>query len=266
VNNKRRLLVAAGAITFATAAVGVLHAPFARPLLMRLGGCPMAGAAQMTSVEMEHARHIALAGERPIALAGERPIALAGERPIALAGERPIALAGERPIALAGERPAESAPSRPALGFTLDTTTLADVHAWAARTHADCDDPHAGLVKCTQVAAASLGLDPAAGAVDELALAFDVQGHLVNETTYRSHLAPAVAARTAQGIVASLATRLGPAGTHAGSFDAAALSRSTAESISTVSYRFADYVADVSSMSIGSSGSIVREHYMSARD
>jgi hypothetical protein len=225
-NNKRRLLVAAGALTFATAAVGVLHTPFARPLLMRLGGCPMAGAAQMTSVEMEHARHLALAGERP----------------------------------------AESAPARPAVGFTLDTTTLADVHAWAARTHADCDDPHAGLVKCTHVAAAALGLDPLEGAVDELALAFDVQGHLVNETTYRSHLAPAVASRTAQGIVASLATKLGPAGTHAGSFAAADLSRPTAESISTVSYRFADYVADVSSMSIGSSGSIVREHYMSARD
>ena len=75
-----------------------------------------------------------------------------------------------------------------------------------------------------------------------------------------------MAARTAQGIVASLATKLGPAATRAGSFDAADLSRPTAESISTVSYRFADYVADVSSMSIGSSGSVVREHYMSARD
>jgi hypothetical protein len=250
VNSKRRLLVAAGAITFATAAVGVLHTPFARPLLMRLGGCPMAGAAQMTTVEMERARHIALAGERDIALAGERD----------------IALAGERDIALAGERPAASAPARPAVGFTLDTTTLADVHAWAARTHADCDEPHAGLVKCTHVAAAALGLDPAEGAIDELALAFDVQGHLVNETTYRAHLAPAVASRTAQGIVASLATKLGPAPTRAGSFDAADLSKPTAQSISTVSYRFADYVADVSSMSIGSSGSIVREHYMSARD
>jgi hypothetical protein len=224
-NSKRRVFVAAGALAFATAAVGALHMPFARPLLMRLGGCPLAGA-RMTPVEMENGRHMALA---------------------------------DAPVAAI-------APARPALGFTLDTTTLADVHAWAARTHADCNDPHPGLVKCAGVAPTALGLDPSQGIVEALSLAFDLQGRLVNETTYRSHLAPAAAARAAPGIVASLATKLGPAGAHAGTFEAAQLSKGTAESVSTVSYRFADYVADVSSMNIGSSGTILREHYMSARD
>jgi hypothetical protein len=223
--SKRRLFVAAGAMALATAAIGVLHTPFARPWLMRLGGCPLAGA-KMTPVEMENARHIALAHERGTG----------------------------------------SAPARPAVGFTLDATTLAEVHAWAARSHADCEDPHPGLVRCVNVTPAAVGLDPAEGRIDELALGFDTKGRLVNETTFRSHLSPSAASHTARSIVDSLATKLGPADHHAGDFGAAHLSQPTADSISAVSYRYSDYVADVSAMNLGFSGPLVREHYMSAKD
>jgi hypothetical protein len=223
--NRRRVFVVAGTLALATAAIGVLHAPFARPLLMRLGGCPVAGA-RMTPVEMEHARHMALADNTGTAVA----------------------------------------PARPALGFTLDATTLGEVRAWASLNRADCEEPHPGIIKCTDVPPSSVGLDASAGRIDTLSLAFDRQGRLVNETTYRSHMTPAAAAHTAQDIVASLATKLGPADTHAGDFDAARLSKNSADSISSVSYRYSDYVADVFAMNLGSSGPLVREHYMSAKD
>ena len=150
------------------------------------------------------------------------------------------------------------------MGFALDTTSLAEVHAWAAREHVDCEDRHPGLVVCTGVAPAAVGVDAAEGAIDELALGFDEQGHLVNETTSRAHLTPMSAERAAHEIVSSLATKLGPAERSSGRFAAAELSGPPAASISTVSYRYSDYVADVSAMNLPSLGLLVREHYLSA--
>jgi hypothetical protein len=225
-SSKRRLGIVASALLAATAAVGALHMPFARPLLMRLGGCPMAGASKMTAADLERARHMGVEGDR-----GVTP-----------------------------------APARPALGFALDASTLADVRAWAARTHADCDDPHPGLVVCKDVRPESLGLDPSQGTIDQLVLGFDTESRLVNASTLRQHLAADTASRTAQAIVASLRSQLGPAGQHAGSFDPAALAQPGAAGISTVEYRFSDYVADVSTTNLGPTGPMLREHYMSARD
>jgi hypothetical protein len=224
-SSKRRLGIAAGALLGVTAAIGALHAPFARSLLMRLGGCPLAGASKMTPVEMERARHIA-----------------------------------------AEARGTESAPARPALLFVLDSSTLADVHAWAARTHADCEDPHPGLVLCKNVTPEALGLDPAVGSIDTLALGFDTQSRLVNESTLREHLSAERASRTARGIVASLQSKLGPAERRSGTFDTAALARPGAAGISTAAFRFSDYLADVSTTNLGPTGPLLREHYMSARD
>jgi hypothetical protein len=225
-SKRRRLFIAAGAIAFATAAVGALHMPFARPLLMQLGGCPVAGASQMTAVEMEHARRMGAEGDR-----GAIP-----------------------------------APARPALGFVLDGSTLAEVRAWATRVHADCDEPHPALVVCKDVRPESLGLDPSEGTIDQLALGFDTQSRLVNASTLRQHLPAETASRTARTIVASLEAKLGPAAQQAGTFDAAALARPGSAGISTVAYRFSDYVADVSTTNLGPTGPMLREHYMSARD
>jgi hypothetical protein len=222
--SKRRLGTAAAALLVATAAVGALHAPFARGLLMRIGGCPLAGASKMTSAEMEHAREIA-----------------------------------------AEARGSEPASVRPALGFVLDTSTLADVRAWEARTHADCDEPHGGLVVCKNVPPAALGLDPADGTIDQLALGFDTRSRLVNESTLREGLAPDAASRTARSIVSSLRSQLGPAARQVGTFEADALARAGAAGISTVEYRFRDYMADVSTSNLGTTGPLLREHYMSAR-
>jgi hypothetical protein len=223
-NSKRRLGIAAIALSVATAAVGALHAPFARPFLMRLGGCPLAGASRMTSVEMEHARRIA-----------------------------------------AEDRGTEAAPARPAVGFALDETTRTDVREWQSRTHADCEEPHQGLVVCKDVAPSALGLETAAGTIDKLALGFDTQSRLVSESTLREGLAPEKASRAARAIVSSLREQLGPAARHAGDFEAHALARPGAAGISTVEYRFRDYMADVSTSNLGTTGPLLREHYMSAR-
>ncbi len=221
----RKVMAVAGALAFATAGVGALHMPFARSLLMRIGGCPMAGA-HMTPKEMENARHIALPTERGSFLA----------------------------------------PARPSVGFALDTTSLAEVHAWADRDKVDCEDKHAGLVICTNVQPAALGLPETEGVVDELALAFNERLLLVNETTMRTHLTPQGAERAAHAILDSLIAKLGPANEHVGDFGARKLSGPAASSISTVSYRYTDYVADVSAMNSPHSGPLVREHYMSAND
>jgi len=219
----KRLAITGGVLGVAVAAVGVLHMPFARGLLMRAGGCPMAGA-HMTAVESEAARH------------------------------RSLEVSG------AG---AALAPARPALGFRLDATTAADVHAWAARERVDCEDTRPGLVECKDVAAAALGA-PGLGAVAELALAFDTAGKLVNMTTFRTGLDARSASASASAIVASLEGQLGPAPRHAGSFDAAHLAQPGARSIAAVAYRYSDYVADVEAMNAPSGGPTIREHYMSA--
>jgi hypothetical protein len=222
---RRPAVVAAGAVIVATGLVGLAHAPFARSLLMSLGGCPMAGA-RMTAAQADRARHMALGADRPTA----------------------------------------SAPARPALVFALDSTTLDDARRWARREHVDCDDPRPGAIHCTGVRADALGLPATQGRVDELALEFDPDGRLVNMTTFRTHLRPAVASTEAHAIVASLAERLGPAARSAGDFAASSLGGPAARSISTVMYRFGDYVADVTAMNAPSSGPSIREHYMSARD
>jgi hypothetical protein len=222
---RRRLLIGASAVGLSIGAIGVAHAPFARSLLMRMGGCPMAGA-RMTTVESEAARHMALGVDH-----GSVP-----------------------------------APARPALGFALDITTPVDVRAWARRERVDCDEVRVGLIKCTNVRPGALGLPAADGKIDELSLEFNGHEHLVNTTTYREHLNPASAASAARSIVGSLRDRLGPAARSGGDFDAAQFSEAGARSISTVTYRFTDYLADITAMNAPSGGPAIREHYMSARD
>ncbi len=217
----------AGGLAILTGAIGALHMPFARPLMMRLGGCPMAGM-RMTPEQMDRSRQMGVAG-------------------------------------VAGSRADSAAPARPALGFALDATTVDEVHAWASRQHVDCDDVRAGLVRCTDVAPVALSRPASEKPVNELLLGFNAHGHLVNITTMRSHLSPDEAAKNAQEIVSSLAAKLGT-GKVGGQFVASRLSAAGADSIGTVSYRFHDYFADVTAMNLPASGPSIREHYMSAND
>ena len=193
--------------------------------MMRMGGCPMAGA-QMTPEIAEKGRALAIASERGTI----------------------------------------TAPNRPALGFMLDMTTLAQVHAWQKRERVDCDEPRKGALECKDVPAIALGEPSNAEKVDDLALEFSPDGHLVNMTTWRSHLTAETASKTALEIVSSLQATLGPTEDKAGDFAVARLGAAPAYSVSTVAYHFSDYIAEVTAMNAPSSGPSIREHYMSARD
>jgi hypothetical protein len=220
---RKRLLAGAGALAAAVAIIGLLHTPLARPLLMRLGGCPMAGA-RMTPKEMDAARRIAVSGNRG----------------------------------------ARSAPEKPALGFALNSTTLAEVHAWAARERVACEEERPGFVTCKNVEPNAVGRPAREGAIDELDLGFDVHGRMVNVTALRGHLSSGAAAASARDIQTWLGGHLGPADKTNGAFDASRLAGAGAESLASVQYRFSDYFADVMAMTLPGAGPSVREHYMSA--
>jgi hypothetical protein len=222
---RRATIAVAGFLAAATAVIGVLHAPFARSLLMRLGGCPMYSA-KMTAAQMDRARSLGVSGNQ-------------------------------------GTR---SAPVRPALGFALDATTLAQVHAWAAHEHVECEDAGPALVTCSHVSPVALGRPAVEGSIDELGLAFDVRGHLVNVTTLRTHMKSRDAASAARDVALVLSGTLGPADKVNGSFDANRLAVAGIDSLATVRYRYSDYFADVTAMTLPSSGASVREHYMSANN
>jgi hypothetical protein len=164
-----------------------------------------------------------------------------------------------RRLAAAGQGDAHRAPSRPAFGFLLDRTTLDEVRAWAQRARLECDDARANVVTCAHVPAST-------GIVDELTMAFDASGRLVNVTTYRTHLDAEAGAAMARSIAASLASELGPPTRSAGPFGGAELATPGVAGLSTISYRFADYIADVTVMNLAHTGVSLREHYMSAAD
>jgi hypothetical protein len=189
----------------------------------------------------------------------------AGGCPMAGAHLTPETDKRARDMAVAGERGTESAPARPALGFALDSTTLADVKAWEKREDLDCESPHEGLLTCHGVPASALG-EASHDKVTDLALQFSPAGKLVNMTTWRDHLTPESASQTARQIVSSLQAQLGPAEKKAGEFDSAHLGQPPAYSIATVSYRYSDYIAEVTAMNAPSGGPSISEHYMSARD
>lgn len=158
------------------------------------------------------------------------------------------------------------APARPAFIFALDTTTYEEARGWATAHHLSCEEPREGAMKCAAVPPEALGMAPDAETTALVWLEFDANHKLVNATSMRSHLPADVASRTAEHIAQSLADKLGAPAKAIGTFDPQHLSLPSAESIALRSYKFGDYVADVSVLNIPNSGIAVREHYMSARD
>jgi len=162
-------------------------------------------------------------------------------------------------------RGTETATSRPALGFALDTMTLADVHAWADKNHVECDESRQStLLKCTNVPGSAVG--NTGSTISELDFGFTPKdARLVNLSAWHNGMSSAAAAAEMNAVVASLEKQLGAPleqkGDRSASYLAAAPMRTAV-----VQYRFSDYIADVSATNIPGSGLIMREHYMSARD
>lgn len=163
------------------------------------------------------------------------------------------------------ERGAEAAASRPALGFALDTMTLADVKAWADKKQISCEESRqSSLLRCKDVPEAALG--GAGLTIAKLDFGFAPSTkHLVNISAWRSGLSSAAAANQMNAVVASMQEQLGAPTTEKGDRSAAYLA-SAPMSTAVVEYRFADYSADVTATNIPGAGLLLREHYMSARD
>ncbi len=206
------------------AAGGILHMPFARGLLMKAGGCPMAMEASPKEVDRQHQ------------------------------------------AALARDRGTESAPARPALGFDLDKMTRADVIRWAAQQSLSCQKDRGRVLRCNDVAPGAVGATPAEGRLSILSFAFNADDKLVDVSSMRTHLGTTAGVAAAQGIADDLAARLGGPHKQVGAFDRAHLSRKNVAGLSSITYRFRDYTADVTTMSFDTDGLVVREHYASIAD
>ena len=217
---KRLLIGATGIVATTVGLVGVLHMPFARNLLMDIGGCPVG--------------HASLAELEPAIKAAQQ-----------------------------AQRGTDAAPARPALGFTLDKTTRADAVAWAERAHVSCKDQREGLFFCYDVPAAAVGLDEADGPVSEVHFGFNTKGVLFDLATMRMNSS----AKPATDIASHLATQLSaPPQKINGSFDEAKLSKAGPMTISTLSYHYKDYIAELTAMRLNEPGLVVREHYVSVTD
>jgi hypothetical protein len=216
----RKVLVGtAGTLASVIGLVGVMHMPFARHWLMKVGGCPVGNASLRE-------------------------------------------MAPVRQALIAADRGKDVAPARPALGFDLDKTTRADAAAWAARARVSCHEERQDLVFCNDVPASALGLPDADGPVSEVHLGFDANGVLKDVATMRMH----ASAAPAKDITARLEAAVGPPQEKTGTFDEQHLAQNGPLSLSSVKYRYRDYIAEVLAMRFQKSGLVVREHYMSASD
>lgn len=163
-------------------------------------------------------------------------------------------------------RGVETAASRPALGFALDTATLSDVKAWADKKNVSCDELRAGLLRCNDVPVATLGAGFTGPVINQLDFGFaPATEHLVNISAWRRGMTGAAAAAQMNAVVASMKEQLGAPTSEAGSPTARYLA-SGAMHTAVVSYRFKDYIADISASNVPGAGLMLREHYMSARD
>ncbi len=210
--NRRRLRIVAriaGVAALLVAVIGLGHAKMMRPLLARVGGCPVAG--KTATPEQLEAFRVTNA------------------------------------VSLKGTA---RALAHPAFGFTLDTSTKADVVAWGQRTHAECNEELGGAaLRCE-----------AAADVEDAFFRFDPRGVLVGVDLIH----PATDGATALRIVDEVASRLSKEagaptavrGTRTPEFLDAQFRQAALE------FHFTDYAADVTATNLGA-GVVVREQYRS---
>jgi hypothetical protein len=174
----------------------------------------------------------------------------------------PARIEEARSVALRSLRGEGIAPARPALGFVLDRTTYDDVRAWARSRRIACESSREDtLLVCSDIPADALGAF-SDSRVDELAFGFRVRDkRLVNLTTLTTGLAPAAAAVSFDAIAGRLASQLGDA----------PLSKMPGagwdgRGPAIVRYKFADYIANLTAMSLPDRGVVLKEHYLYAAD
>lgn len=224
----RLAAIGAGSLASLTALVGVLHMPFAAPLLRRLMPGSVCPIVRGTPAQIDRAHAIGAAAIRSGA--------------------------------------SSPAPARMALGFQLDRTTKADLVAWATAHDVSCSAIAGNdtLQRCRDVPAAAVGEPAELGTLEEAAFEFRASGELVNVQTMRRRLGFAEGARAAGMLERRLAAALGAPSTSAGAATAAHLARGQLWTYSAV-HLFTDYRATVSATNLAPTGVMVREEFLSVR-
>jgi hypothetical protein len=151
----------------------------------------------------------------------------------------------------------------PALGFTLDTTTRADVQAWAEANHVDCGKKQGGYdMACTEVPAAAMPKGFGNVGASALWLNFGSNGALLSVTTVRKGTTAEEASRAYREVVATLVAKAGPAAVTRGDGSAQMLEAGLlAQSVS--EFRFTDYYAVIRVTNDGHDGNCITEVYRS---
>jgi hypothetical protein len=151
--------------------------------------------------------------------------------------------------AFRGLRGTTLAPARPAVGFALGVTTRADAEAWARERGVECESGREGaLLVCAAVPAPD-----GSGTYYEVAFEFRLRDlRLINLTTLRTGLDAGGAAALIRRLSATLEDTLGAPATE------------IRGDPGVIAYRYSDYLAEVSAMSLRGRGHAIREHYMSA--
>jgi hypothetical protein len=224
----RFVVLALGSGLLLTALVGVLHLPFAAPLLRKISPASLCPITRGSPEQIDRAHAIGAASIRASATT--------------------------------------SAPSRPALGFMLDQATRSDVDAWAARHGVSCENigGNANLRRCLDVPSVAVGEPAGFGTIEEVTFELHGTGELVSVETMRRHLSPALAAACASELERSAAGALGAPSTSAGEAAASHLGRGFLSSY-VAEHAFTDYRATVTATNLGDTGVMVREQYLSAR-
>lgn len=217
----RRGLIGSAAVT---ALIGVMHAPFARSVLMKVSGCPVGHASAADIENVRKASALQVRGDA-----------------------------------------AAPAPSRTALGFAIGRTTRAEVVTWANEHGLRCEAKREeSVLACTDVPATFLPekRDESDGRISQLVFGFTVaDARLVNVMAMSNELRPGDAAFRATHAFDRMKRELGAPSSADGDFTAERLSRG-GFATSTVSYRFTDYIANLTATSFDNRGVMLREHYV----
>jgi hypothetical protein len=152
------------------------------------------------------------------------------------------------------------ASARPAFGFVLDTSTRADVTAWATRASATCTEEIGGAALRCELADKNITEENGVSVRDAF-FRFDPRGVVVGIDLMRDGTDGNKAAAVLTSISDRITREAGPPSTVRGTADSAHLGgyldRAATE------FRFADYAADVSATNLGDRGVVIREQYRS---
>ena len=211
-----------------TALMGVLHMPFAAPLMRAVLPASFCPVQHGTPAQIDRGHEITAAAIRSSAT--------------------------------------QAAPARPALGFALDQSTKQDLSTWAEKHEVSCK-PISGndnLQKCSDVPAEAVGQDASFGKLEEVTFEFRSTGELTTVQTMRRGLTAPDAARISSALEKSAAALLGEPSTTGGEATAEHLSAGFMRTF-VAEHRFTDYRAKVSATNMAHTGVMVREDYTSAK-